>query len=469
MRINGVAVDPDGAETAQPKNTEAFAPPKQKVAADIAEVLSPDEIAAVEASALSMAYEDAIREQQKSVLIEEEQPKLTDREVMEHTASIWQYKPISDSGIEPHDEFHAKYTDADSAEIVCARARGKKHKHEGSNCDDWFETAVTDGCIIAVVSDGAGSKPLSRIGARLCCEGAVKYLKESLSELMRKIPTLKDALSSDMSGTEFMAACGRLAPLVQDAARQAFDDVINHLKTIYNNESCCTALGRNPVLSDLASTFLAAIIIPLEIGGERQCLSVTAQIGDGCICGISSKADAATCLKLLGEPDSGAFSGETEFLSERTVSTNAIAGKTRISRGRSDVFMLMTDGVADDYFPAAPMIKRLYLDLALNGILPMQGECGTPEQPEPIRFRSVSMSQRSVELQYAKQLLPEDGDANAIDMLWEKRDALKCHSLEAYGISLGKAPQERLLTWLDNYNERGSFDDRTLVIIKIKE
>lgn len=448
VRINGVPTDPYGAETAQP---------------------SPEEIAAMQASAVSIAYEDAIYEQQKSMLIDEEQPKLTDREVMEHTASIWQYKPISDNGIEPHDESHAKYTETDRAEVICARARGKKHKHDGSNCDDWFETAVVDGCVIAVVSDGAGSKPLSRIGARLCCEGAVGYLKEKLVQLIAQFPTLKDALASDMSGTEFMAACGRIAPLVQESARHAFDDVINHLKSIYNNEDCCAVLGRNPVLNDLASTFLAAMIIPLDVNGERQCFSITAQIGDGCICGVNSHADSDSCLKLLGEPDSGTFSGETEFLSERTVDGKIISGKTRISRGKSDVFMLMTDGVADDYFPAAPMMKRLYLDLALNGVLPMQGECGTPEQPEPIRFRSVSMSGRSVELQYTKQLLPEDGGADAVDMLWNKRDSLKCHSLEAYGISLGGTPQERLLTWLDNYNERGSFDDRTLVIIKIKE
>ncbi|MBE6901109.1 MAG: protein phosphatase 2C domain-containing protein [Ruminococcaceae bacterium] len=425
---------------------------------------TPEEIAE------SIAYEDLIHEEErKSVLIDEEPPKLTDREVMEHTASIWQYKPISDNGVELHTECHAKYTDADIAEVICARARGKKHKHDGSNCDDWFETAVIDGCVIAVVADGAGSKPLSRIGARLCCEGAVEYLKEKLAQLLKDTPTLKGDLASDMTGAAFMAACGKIAPLVQDAARRSFDRVIEHLKTIYNDKTCLAALGRNPVLADLSSTFLAAIVIPLEVDGHRESFAVTAQIGDGCICGVNSGADAASCLKLLGEPDSGAFSGETEFLSERTINDNVIAGKTRISRGRSDVFMLMSDGVADDYFPAAPMMKRLYLDLCLNGILPMQGECTVPEQPEPIRFRSVSMSQRSVELQYAKQLIPEDGGAEAVDMLWDKRDALKCHSLEAYRISLGDTAQERLLTWLDNYNERGSFDDRTLVIIKIKE
>lgn len=398
----------------------------------------------------------------------DEEPRLTDREVMEHTASIWQYNPIKDNGIEMHTEYHAKHTETDLGEIIAARARGKKHKHDGSNCDDWFETAVTDGCFIAVAADGAGSKNLSRIGARICCEGAVEYLKHRLAKLFRDEPDLKSALSADMSEPCFMDACGKIAPMVQNAAREAFDSVINHLKAIYNDSTYNEALGRKPTLGDFSSTYLAAIVIPLEIDGERQCFTVTAQIGDGCICAINTRADADSCLKLLGEADSGAFSGETDFLSEKTVDGNVIAGKTRISRGKSDIIMLMTDGVADDYFPAAPMAKRLYLDLCLNGILPMEGDASVAEQPEPIRFRSVTMSQRSVELQYAKQLINDKDGDNAIDMLWEKRASLKCHSLEAYGISLGEMPQERLLTWLDNYNERGSFDDRTLVIINLK-
>lgn len=397
----------------------------------------------------------------------EEEPHLTDREVMEHTASIWRYNPIKDDGLEMHTEYHAKYTCTENGEVIAARARGKKHKHDGSNCDDWFETAVVGGCFIAVAADGAGSKALSRIGARITCENAVEYLKDRLSDLFKENPGLKTALASDMSAAEFMDACGKIAPLVQNAARNAFDAVINQLKGIYNDKVHNEALGRKPMLSDYSSTYLAAIVIPLEIGGEKQSFMVTAQIGDGCICAINSTADAASCLKLLGEADSGAFSGETDFLSEKTVDGNVIAGKTRISRGRSDIIMLMTDGVADDYFPAQPMAKRLYLDLCLNGILPMEGDASVAEQPEPIRFRSVTMSQRSVELQYAKQLIGDTDNKDAVDMLWDKKESLKCHSLEAYGISLGEKPQERLLTWLDNYNERGSFDDRTLVIIHL--
>ena len=78
------------------------------------------------------------------------------------------------------------------------------------------------------------------------------------------------------------------------------------------------------------------------------------------------------------------------------------------------------------------------------------------------------MSRQSVALQYAKQLLSDDS-GEAVDALWDKREALRCHSLEAFRMNIGSTPDERLRVWLDNYNERGSFDDRTLVIIKTND
>ena len=96
------------------------------------------------------------------------------------------------------------------------------------------------------------------------------------------------------------------------------------------------------------------------------------------------------------------------------------------------------------------------------------GELSVGEDPAPIRFHSVSMSRQSVALQYAKQLLSDDS-AEALDALWDKREALRCHSLEAFRMNIGDTPEERLRVWLDNYNERGSFDDRTLVVIKIND
>lgn len=407
---------------------------------------------------------------QNPVEIPENKPQkpLSDMEVMEHTAAVWQYKEITHDGTELHNEFHKKRSETPFAAITGARVRGKKHKHEGTNCDDYFETAFTEDCAVAVVCDGAGSKPLSRIGSRVSSEAAVSYLKENLSGLFKARPDVKQGLCAELGSAEFMAACGMIAPLVQQSAREAFAAQKKKLEELQKDDAYTKALGRAPVLSDLYTTFLAAAVVPLEINGKRECFLACVQIGDGCICAFNGAASSESCLKIMGEADSGAFSGETDFLSEKNTKPEVIAAKTRISRGSSDTIMLMTDGVADDYFPAAPMMKRLYLDLGLNGILPMTGDLTKAEEPAPISFNSVAEKPESIALQYAKQLLP-DNTEQAVNALWDKRETLGAHSLEAFGISLGEAPEERLRVWLDNYNERGSFDDRTLVLITINK
>ncbi len=397
-----------------------------------------------------------------------EEKHLSDREVMEHTALIWQYKSITDDGTEQHSEYHEKRIKSPVAEIIGARVRGKKHKHDGTNCDDFFETALTEDCAISVVCDGAGSRMLSRIGARVCAETAADYLKNSLTELFKRETDLKAKLSADMSANDFMEGCGKIAALVRDSAREAFAAQQGELKKLSEDEKYTKALGRPAAVSDLSCTFLAAVAVPLDINGARQTLTVSVQIGDGCICTIDSKSNAENCLRLIGEADSGKFSGETDFISEKNIVPDVIGGKTRVGRGPADIVMLMTDGVADDYFPAQPMMKRLYLDLCLNGILPMAGELTAGEDPAPIRYRSVSMSQQSVALQYAKQLLNPD-DPNAMNALWDKREMLRCHSLEAFRMNIGDSPEERLRVWLDNYNERGSFDDRAITVIRLTD
>ena len=395
--------------------------------------------------------------------ITKEEQKLTDREVMEHTASIWKYNVITDTGVEPHSESDCSHMPWKHGDAYGARVRGKKHKHDGTNCDDWYELASSDDFLIAVVSDGAGSKALSRIGARVSCQSAKAFLHDGLTKLLEDAQ-IKADLAAELSSAEFMAACGKVAELIQRSARHAFDRVIDHLRSIYNDESVIRLLNRNPELADLSCTFLAAVVIPLNVNGKRENLIVSAQIGDGCICALNTKTRSDDCLRLLGVADSGAFSGETEFLSEKTADTASIAGRTRISRGTSDIVLLMSDGVADDYYPASPMMKRLYLDLCLNGALPMIGIVPMKQPPKPISFPAVSETGGQVSLQYAKQLLSDSCD---VDELWNRRGSLKCHSLAAYGISNGDTPEQRLMTWLDNYNERGSFDDRTLVIIQL--
>ena len=98
---------------------------------------------------------------------------LTNKEVTDHTASLWKYLPIPTDEPEPAPEYLQCDTTLPGGRVIAARVRGKKHKHEGTNCDDWFEIANVDDVTFIAVSDGAGSKKFSRIGARESCKASV--------------------------------------------------------------------------------------------------------------------------------------------------------------------------------------------------------------------------------------------------------------------------------------------------------
>src|SRR4051794_10276990 len=71
----------------------------------------------------------------------------------------WNDMPVPD-GPDRHDESSSRSLRLPREfSLVGARVRGKKHKHEGTNCDDWFEFAVSGAWTIIAVSDGAGSRP----------------------------------------------------------------------------------------------------------------------------------------------------------------------------------------------------------------------------------------------------------------------------------------------------------------------
>ena len=63
--------------------------------------------------------------------------RLSDRDVTAHTAALWKYNPVPDSP-EPFPETVCNSEKSGVFEVAAASVRGKKHKHEGTNCDDNF-------------------------------------------------------------------------------------------------------------------------------------------------------------------------------------------------------------------------------------------------------------------------------------------------------------------------------------------
>lgn len=389
--------------------------------------------------------------------------KLSDNDVTAHTAAMWKYNPVPESP-EPYPEASCSSANESGFEVLGATVRGKKHKHDGTNCDDFYAFEIFEDTVIAAAADGAGSKLFSRIGAKAACEAVIKYIKARLSAIKRDNPNYIEILSLPLDNADFGAMCGQIAAMLRDSYAEAFAAVEAAYEKRKDYPEFEEAAGRKPELKDFSCTLLASVIIPVETSNGREYLTASIQLGDGMIAAIYEKAENP--LILLGTADGGSFSGETEFLtSEQFRSPESLMSRTKIRRGKLTSLMLMTDGVADDYYPNNPQFLRLVLDLKLNNIL----DIAEPELitdvtvPQPVEYPWVNDGDVKYALQYTKNVLAET--SMTLEQLWADKHTQKKASLASFDIVHDKDKAEMLKIWLDNYVERGSFDDRTLLII----
>ena len=419
----------------------------------------------------SAAAESAVAETAAEPPGAEEAAPLSDEEVLAHTAALWEYHPVPADEPDAAPEYRSAAMQIGAAEMIAARVRGKKHKHDGSNCDDWFAAVHAEDIAILAVSDGAGSKRLSRVGARAASEAAVGAVYAGLQRLLTAHAELRAACALPMEEAAFGDACAQLAGILHEgvcAARVAVESAFY--------ERCGRAayrdlLGRDPVLADFAATLLVTLAVPVPERAELLVLSC--QIGDGMTAAVNTHAAYGSAVKLLGRPDSGDYVGETDFLtSDGMTDSAALQNRTLVSRGAYDLLLTMTDGVADDYFNEQEL-HRLYLDLALNGILPAASEqtmftraeaCLLRSLPKPTAFPWVNDKTEQVALQSAQRCCT--GAGCTVETLWQSAHVLPLAVADTT-LARVSAPAQRLEIWLDNYMARGSFDDRTLVLLSM--
>ncbi|MDF2212443.1 PP2C family serine/threonine-protein phosphatase [Arthrospira platensis NCB002] len=299
----------------------------------------------------------------------------------------WEYHRVPDEP-KPHDEFYSQKSDQspEGLKLIGARVRGKMHKHQGTNCDDWFKFDTVGKWTIIAVSDGAGSKKFSRIGAKISCEAAVKSLKEFL-ESFSLCETAKTDLENDFDRDSEWLFKGDKAKELQKSlytalskAYQRVEEEANRLKNYssYNKREEKKELD----IKDLSATLLLAIHTKIQVKNSTSYdFVLTCQVGDGMLAAISHKYT----LKLLGKPDIGEHGGQTDFLtSAGKLEDYNLVQKTFPFIGNLKALMIMTDGVSDDYFPNDPGMLKLYGDLILNRV---------------IKIRNVDAKEREQELQ----------------------------------------------------------------------
>lgn len=330
-------------EDAPPATEEASAQVIQK-----SETIPPIDDKITQEPQLSSPVQATLAQEQKASAQSAQQKALSNEEVTGHTANLWKYLPIPSHEPEPVPEYINGTVKFPGSKVVAARVRGKKHKHEGTNCDDWYEVANYERMTFIAVSDGAGSKKFSRIGARESCKAAIGFLVSSFEKLFTDKPELKEHLTLALTDSKCMEACSVLAGVVQQSVIKAHEAVEAAFYSRKTNPEYEKILGRGLQFKDLSGTLLIAVLIPIsEITKEH--LVISCQIGDGMIAILNSEGEFSNSMKLMGVPDSGDFSGETDFLtSSQMKNIETLQHRTKISRTVVDTVMVMSDGVADD-------------------------------------------------------------------------------------------------------------------------
>jgi len=229
----------------------------------------------------------------------------------------------------PHQECHLNRRD-DAWSLLAASVRGRLHAHQARWRDDAFAQTLADDWSCLAVADGAGSAPLSRVGARVACARGVAALAAALTGWRPRV---------DDSGAPPQDDLQRLQAALAGAARAARDGV------------AAEAERRGALVRDLHTTLLLLAHTPF---GDADLLGAF-QVGDGAI-GLYS--DPGRCLPL-GIADHGAFAGETLFLTTPGLEDFERRTAFALPRGLRAV-ALMIDGVADDFFPAAQRLVHLF-------------------------------------------------------------------------------------------------------------
>ncbi|MFZ3000283.1 MAG: protein phosphatase 2C domain-containing protein [Undibacterium umbellatum] len=265
--------------------------------------------------------------------------------------SMWLNKPSDKSAIYWKPDEDAKFVQGKNLNLVAASKRGRSHAHVGSFRDDDFsiEYLTESDWGIAIVSDGAGSCSYSRRGSQIICDTAMQHIKGTLNAgksdaigLAAENYSRARSANTDAVQTEKLRLELR-NELYLTVSHAAYHCVVKILEEV--------SLVADAKLKDFSSTALISVCKKFSFGT----LCAAYWVGDGAV-GVYSSSKG---ISLLGEVDSGEFSGQTRFLDKDEVTAEALSKRLRFDVF-DDVtaFILMSDGVSDPKFETEARLAR---------------------------------------------------------------------------------------------------------------
>ncbi|KAA6347274.1 hypothetical protein EZS27_005241 [termite gut metagenome] len=221
-------------------------------------------------------------------------------------------------------------------DMVAASQRGRSHAHEGKARDDDFRLFFDDSSewYVMVVADGAGSAKYSRRGSQIACKTVIDVCKEKLAKQNKTFEHQISEFQKNKSDENRKKTGDLLYEIIGAAAFQAYKNIEKEAKQ-----------GENKLIKDFSTTLLLSICKKFDFGWFTGAFWV----GDGGI-GIYNKETSS--VKILGEPDSGEFAGQTRFLTMLEIMQPAEIYRRLRFEVLDDftALILMTDGITDPKF-----------------------------------------------------------------------------------------------------------------------
>lgn len=224
-------------------------------------------------------------------------------------------------------------------EMGTVSVRGRSHEHSGTFRDDHsIVKRISSQWNLLAVADGAGSCKYSREGSKLAIEACVDHISKSLNKF-------------EVSDVE-----KHIKNLLDEGATPASKDLSQVYLGSFNQEVLFEAgkLAVRAIEMEVANSeeqvsfkdFSTTLLIAIHKSFDGQDFVSTFSIGDGLI-GLVESND----VKVLCEPESGEFAGQTRFLDARAFKTDEYHSrvKTAISHDFNALFV-MTDGISDPKF-----------------------------------------------------------------------------------------------------------------------
>jgi hypothetical protein len=279
----------------------------------------------------------------EAVVSEDDRLKLAKMaEAVRSTANAYEVRKPDDLFAKPHRV--SRRQRLGHFDLAYASIRGRSHVRSGSFREDDVEVRFfRDGKAVAiVVSDGAGSAPLSRRGSCIVTSVGIRSLVELGQKLLADPDTLKARSQAAVDG--FAEAVRAIRSQIEFEA----DNIKEHRPDFQSKE--------------MYATFLAALVLPTDAG--HVLLSYSA--GDGAI-GLAFAGDA-TGIKCV--PDHGQSAGQTLFVLNKGADD---ADKRLMHTVLPDAFalLLMSDGVSDPRIPHGEESKKEIWDGLAQELKPL--------------------------------------------------------------------------------------------------